>query len=28
VTKKPGDYSMLLMFDLTGISGESSKSNL
>ncbi len=25
VIKKPGDYSMLLMFDLTGISGESSK---
>jgi LPS-assembly protein len=27
VIKKPGDYSMLLMFDLTGISGESSKNN-
>ncbi len=27
VTKKPGDYSMLLMFDLTGISGESSRNN-
>jgi LPS-assembly protein len=28
VIKKPEDYSMLLMFDLTGISGESSKNNL
>lgn len=28
VIKKPEDYSMLLMFDLTGISGGSSKNNL
>lgn len=27
VIKKPGDYSMLLMFDLTGVSGEFSKNN-